>query len=239
MDRRRYIECLQTETARVAALAARGDLSVIAGACAPMTVAEVVVHLGQVNRRATARVRDGADPGKFPPGPDEGVDIATWFAEGATDLVDALESADPDGPLWTLDGPGAHVFSCPGRRQAHESAMHRWDAEHALGDAAPIDADLAADGINELLLGFTKFLHPKGAGEKVHLHATDVEGEWLVRFEPSGLTVEQVCEQGDVTLRGKASDLLLFAWNRVPAAEPFDVVGDAARANVWRQQLAI
>ena len=37
------------------------------------------------------------------------------------------------------------------RRMAHETSMHRWDADNAQGDPAPIDPELAIDGIDEAL----------------------------------------------------------------------------------------
>jgi hypothetical protein len=41
------------------------------------------------------------------------------------------------------------------RRQAHEAAVHRVDAQRAAGAARPggVDAGFAADGLDELLLG--------------------------------------------------------------------------------------
>ena len=77
--------------------------------------------------------------------------------------------------------------------------MHRWDAEAATGTPAPIDPDLAEDGIDEFL---TFFVDPE---------------------EPPGVAVE-VSESGrryelgsGATVGGSASDLLLVLWRRIPA----------------------
>ena len=40
------------------------------------------------------------------------------------------------------------------RRQAHETAIHRYDAESASGDVNGFDLDFAVDGIDEILVGF-------------------------------------------------------------------------------------
>ena len=45
---------------------------------------------------------------------------------------------------------------------------------------------------------------------------------------PDGISFEHGHAKGDVALRGTASDLLLWAWNRVPVDDRFEVFGDAA-----------
>src|SRR6204780_1534249 len=51
-----------------------------------------------------------------------------------------------------LDAPSPLAFWA--RRQAHEPAIHRADAESAAGDVTPFPAVFAADGIDELLVCF-------------------------------------------------------------------------------------
>src|SRR5262249_9741619 len=76
------------------------------------------------------------------------------------------------------------------RRAAQETAVHRFDAQFAAGDAKPIDADLALDGIDEHL-GFVAFglaVKPvEGLSGSLHLHASDVEGEWVQQLAPDRL----------------------------------------------------
>jgi hypothetical protein len=48
----------------------------------------------------------------------------------------------------------------------------------------------------------------------------------LVRFAPDGPLFTREHARGDVALRGSASDLLLFLWQRIPA-ERLEVFGDA------------
>ena len=40
--------------------------------------------------------------------------------------------------------------------------------------------------------------------------------------------------KGDVALRGTASDLLLWAWNRVPPDDRFEVFGEPTLLDAWR-----
>ena len=115
--------------------------------------------------------------------------------------------------------------------------MHRIDAQLAAGTVDPIDPALAADGIDELL-----WLLPRrpwagpiiGNGETVHLHCTDIEGEWFIGFAPAGLQVERVHAKGDLAVRGSASDLLLWCSGRA-SIESLDVFGDAALLATFRQ----
>ncbi len=68
--------------------------------------------------------------------------------------------------------------------------------------ANPIDAELASDGIDEFLEYFTgRPFDGAPVGGTVHLHCTDVDGEWLVTED--GFTREHA--KGDAAVRGPAS----------------------------------
>jgi predicted lipid carrier protein YhbT len=127
---------------------------------------------------------------------------------------------------------------------AIETAVHRWDAQAAVGEGRAIGTDLALDAVDEmfevlLALRGTGELGTENEGKTMHLHATDVvggapgEGEWLVTLGAEGLTVDHTHAKGDVAVRGTASDLLLLLWNRVPAGR-CEVFGDAGLLEQWR-----
>jgi predicted lipid carrier protein YhbT len=59
----------------------------------------------------------------------------------------------------------------------------------------------------------------------VHLHCTDLDGEWLVTLTSPRPTVERVHAKGDVAARGTASDLDLFLWGRI-GGDALEVFGD-------------
>ena len=145
-----------------------------------------------------------------------------------------LESTDPDTPVATFAPPATAGFW--GRRMAHETLIHRWDAESAHGQPGPFDAELAADGIDEGLNVFVPFVRAgsqvKGSGETFHIHRTDGEGEWLVTVEDSGVRVSREHAKGDVALRGRAEDLLLWLWHRTPP-DNLEVFGDPALLDRW------
>jgi len=108
---------------------------------------------------------------------------------------------------------------------AQETLVHRLDVELAAGGAGPVDVALAVDGIDELADTFLTHAERRGItgrGETVHLHATDDDlpagGEWTFTFHEAGVDVARTHGKGDMAVRGPASELLLFAWNRRPVA---------------------
>jgi uncharacterized protein (TIGR03083 family) len=154
-------------------------------------------------------------------------------------LVTTLARADPALPAWTFSASDRTVAFWV-RRRAQETTVHRFDAETAAGTPTPIDAALAVDGIDEFLTAFL----PRFAGNldwfdgTVHLHCTDTdtEGEWLVARRDGDLVVTSEHAKGDVAARGSASDLLLFLWGRVPAAD-LELFGDADLLERFRQAI--
>ena len=65
---------------------------------------------------------------------------------------------------------------------AHETAVHRFDAERAAGRDYRVEAELASDGVDEYLDFVLPRTVAKGLrlGGSVHLHCTDVPGEWII-----------------------------------------------------------
>ena len=90
-------------------------------------------------------------------------------------LADDLAAADPGDDTW-------HVFPVEqkmwvwARRQAQETAMHRWDAEMATHGTSSLDRVLAAEGVQEYFeLGLPRVLsregvEPSGLGAGGALH---------------------------------------------------------------------
>ncbi len=110
-------------------------------------------------------------------------------------------ASTPTRPAWTFvpAGPNAGTAGFWTRRQAHELTVHRYDAQLAAGTTAPVDADLAADGIDELLVVMLPFAASDrltGAGETIHVHCTDRPGEWVVRLAAGGPEVERGAREG-------------------------------------------
>ena len=199
--------------------------------CPGWTVADLLRHLTEVHhfwQVIVSERRDTWEAFERPARPAD-ADLPAVYLAGLDQALAVLSAVDPAQPnwTWTTDHTAGWVI----RRMAHETAMHRWDAEDAAGGLSSVDPELASDGIDEFL---TWFIGDAAEGAapvdgSVHLHCTDVAGEWTVRRSFSGFDVTREHAKGDAALRGAASDLLLALWRRRPLTS-VDVVGDAGVA---------
>jgi uncharacterized protein (TIGR03083 family) len=218
--------------------AERAGVDASVPSCPDWKVADLLAHIGMVHRWAAANCDRAPDDGYLPANemgqaPDGSARV-DWVRTGAAELLDVLAAHSADDPCWTWAPPQTVGFWQ--RRMAHETAMHRVDAQSAAGGTEAIDAELAADGIDEWL-----WLLPrrpwagevKGAGATWHFHCTDVEGEWLATLSEDGLDVQREHAKGDVAIRGAASDLLFWMMGR-GTADPLEVFGDADLLDRWR-----
>ena len=124
--------------------------------------------------------------------PDDPAGLPDWLEGSAAELVATLAGADPDAECWTWTAD--HHVRFWSRRMAHETAVHRWDGQGASGSPEPFDGALAVDGIDEHLENLPFILGAEqtiGAGESLHLHCTDRDGEWLLRLGADGLEVRR------------------------------------------------
>lgn len=229
-----YLTALARESKALAEAAAGAGPSARVPSCPGWTVSDLIVHCASgdlwartiIERRTTERV-----PIELPEKPPTGEALVPWFLEGAHALIDALSKTDPSTSVWTFS-PADRTAQFWFRRRAHETSIHRFDAQLAAETTAPIDAPLAADGVDE----FLTFFAPRwgkdavGVGETLHFHCTDIEGEWLLLGSDDGVTVTREHAKGDAAARGSASDLMLFVWGRVPASQ-VEVFGDGDLLN--------
>ena len=202
---------------------------------------ELLRHIGLVHTRASVILRTGTTErpttanGMLPEPPTDGV--LDWYRETLAALVPDLRALDdPDRPVYSFSPRHRRAGFWP-RRMAQETTIHRVDAEQAVGrPVAPVPSELAVDGVDEI---FTVFVptyaaeRSPGDGRTVHLHSTDSEGEWLIRFDPGDVVVEAGHAKGDAAVRGPAADLLLWLWGR-RALDDLDVFGDRAVAEALR-----
>ena len=240
MRQEEYAQHVRSDSAALLA-AVRAEPDARVPSCPEWDRATLLRHVANVHSWVRAQVAAGPDEertfrdGERPP---EGEELYDWFETRSSALADGLATMDVAAtwPTWAGPQPGTWFP----RRVAQETAMHRWDVA-----PTPIDGDLAADGLDELFRGFLHFL-PKeqfaDAAGTIHLHATDPDlaepCEWLLTLGPQGVVAERIHAKGDVALRGPASDLLLWAWNRVPL-DRFEVLGDAALAARWSSLVSI
>jgi uncharacterized protein (TIGR03083 family) len=173
--------------------------------------------------------------------PGEGEDPVDWLESGAERALAVLGATDPEAPVWNWFDGGPAPARFWFRRMAHETAIHRADAESAAGRLSPVEpAELASDGIDEFLFFLparSKNDGPAPLTGSYHFHTTDVPGEWVVEFGAAGApAIRREHAKADVAIRGAASDLELFLYNR-GGAEGLTVFGDEAMVTAWSDQI--
>lgn len=208
--------------------------------CPGWSLGRLLGHTTKVLQRTALCVRSASTE---PPGEDEYAKLPRdevlfdVYDEVLADLCAALADADPGAPSWNFTGRDL-VNSFWSRRMAHEVEIHRWDAEHAADlTPAPFTPDSAVDGIDELLTVLMPMLSRiknPSLSASFHLHVTDAPGEWLTTFVDGVPTTVREHAKGDLAVRGPASALYLWAWNRgAVGVDGVDTAGDASLLDAW------
>jgi uncharacterized protein (TIGR03083 family) len=242
-----HIAHLDEDGERCAQAAAAAGLDAAVPTCPGWNVRDLLHHLGGVHRWATSFVVTGSprptteeEAARFFVEVGDG-ELLPWFREGLAGLVSALSRASPDLACWTfLTAPSPLAFWA--RRQAHETAIHRVDAEAAAGWSSSCVPGLAADGIDELLNGF--FSRPRGslvADPPVALavRTTDTTDAWTIRIEPDRRVVSAGDGPADCRVSGTAGDLYLLLWNRRALDGRVGVEGNRSVLDLWREHATI
>jgi len=194
-----------------------GPLDAQIPACPDWTVRDLAAHLGGVHEYVCKVIATG--PGRRQHGTISG-DVADWYAARADTMLRLLADLDPDQQCWTHQQGNERVaYWC--RRQAHEVAMHRADARFAVGEKPVYDADLAVDGIGEMLDLWMPRLsaqgHPPTLTATLRLRRIDGPNSWLLIPDPTGppQTMGPThAEPATAEISGTASELLFRLWNR-------------------------
>lgn len=222
-----HITAVETEGALFAEAARRSDLNAAIEFCPGWDMRDLVRHLSEIHLWAAARVAKRTSK-LFPDDisehieswpdlavfwPDD-VDLIDWYLETNANLVDALRAASPTDDIPTFL-PAPSPLAMWARRQAHEIAVHRFDAEHATYSASGFDPEFASDGIDEMVMGFApRSRYAPADTQTIAVHALDTDDRWTVTLSPDGTTTVRGGGPADATLSGAASDLYLTLWNR-------------------------
>lgn len=211
------ITSVSDDARTISSLLRRHGGSAPVGHCPGWLVRDVVAHLGDVHRWATEIVRTGQPAADGHPAPDGDPALADWFDQGAEELTAVLIQTDPETPCWTFGLPPA-VAGLWRRRQALETAVHRFDVERAIGLDSRLPVDLAVAGVTEVV----EFMYPRqvtllrtpAPDFMITFAATDTDDRWTMGTAGPAAGVS-----------GPVVDLLLMLWGR-----PHDAVardGDA------------
>ena len=215
----RYVDLLHRDGERLLA-AAEGALDRPVPACERWRVRDVVGHLGTVFAHKVVALEAGRrpEPGEWS-GPPDGADVVQWCHGLLHRLSADLSGREADSPVWTWWEPDQTAGFWQ-RRMALETAIHRVDVESAIGEVTPVPADLAVDGIDEVL----------------HIMLADVR-----EFDVLGPVVDDrrvTVGIGPVHVGGSPHEVLLWLWGRdgVSDAE-VELTGSAADIDLARRHL--
>ncbi len=231
--------------------AARRGLDVDVPTCPGWTVRDLLLHLGRIHREKALTVREGVTDRDFH-FKEPASDVVEWFEEGAELMLAALRSKDATDPAWTWHGPDQTVGFW-NRRMAHETLIHRVDAELAHGEAGEVDHVIAEDGIDEALEifigGYPDWATPR-LGDRVIRLSTSGRSWWLRAATFSGTTrsgrvledvptvvLESESPAADCEITGDPAALDLWLWGRAPVSD-LTVSGDAELAAYLRNVAA-
>jgi uncharacterized protein (TIGR03083 family) len=223
-----YVGRFAAEAARLRELLSSGDLGAPVPGCPGWDLADLGGHVGGVYRfAATAIVENrGAEP---PAGPRERGELLGWFDAGYGRIHDALAAGDWEQPCWTMAPPGNIRFWA--RRMCHETWLHAWDAQRSQGGGGALDAEPAADGVDEVVRMFfprqVRLGRVPPLRDALEVRVDDVPTDRLVLYGDGS----DPRHAEDAVLSGRAAHLLLLLWKRATLADhPFTVTGDEAAA---------
>ena len=256
MEIAEHIGALRRQGEWLADAAERAGLDAVVPPCSPWQVRDLLRHTGYVHRWAARHITER--PGQIIDGPSEqeilrgGADDAgllAWFRDGHAALTQTLATADPAVQCATfIAAPSPLAFWA--RRQAHETAIHRADAESAAGTTPEYEADFAADGIDELIMGFGRRRKyqpgsdPKTAdGLRLRVLAADTGGAWVIEALQGRLQPRRDAdgsEDAGCTVSGPASGVYLYLWNRADADRAgVTVTGDPGLLSAWQASVRV
>lgn len=243
-----YLAHLRVDSARFADVLRDAPADGAVPTCPEWQSDDLLWHLSEVQWFWGTVVREAVpDPSgiQHPERPAERAALLSFFDDASTTLQTALAATEPGERRWTWSEDQTAGFIR--RRQAHEALIHRIDAELTADvPRAPVDPQLAADGVDEALRVMFGGAPAWGRIDldpdaTVRLRALDTGHTWLVTIgafsgtDPDGkvYTDEPALGVADVdderataaTVEGIAADLDCWLWGR-PTAGSLDKGGD-------------
>ncbi|GAA1258994.1 maleylpyruvate isomerase family mycothiol-dependent enzyme [Oryzihumus leptocrescens] len=235
---RRYREVLEEDFARLRSVAPRA-LDRPVPECEGWVGADVLRHTALVYLHKVETMRRGDWPDPWPPEGIEEAEPLGLIVDAHGQLVAELDARDPAEHARTWWPPDQSVGFWV-RRMAHETSVHRRDVESAAGEGTPIAADLAVDGVDEVLtimLAGDWSDAPVGTASGAAVVVSSGGHDWEVTLGPGHVDVLRGATGGAVaTVAGEPSEVLLWLWGRGPRPA---VSGEEAMVTELRERLAL
>ena len=243
-----HLAALVRSGAALGEAAAAAGLEAKVPTCPAWNVTKLVLHQGMVHRWAAANLRGerNHDSAASRAEGKAAASLLDWYTHGLAALVDTVRATPEDAkaPVFLRDAPPPRRFWA--RRQAHETTIHSVDAIAARLGRWPTAADLAidpvlaADGIDELLMGFiTRGKRRLHAAEPYRLlvRTDDTGHAWTLRLSDGPiLATPGAIERPEVVFSGTAVQLYVSLWNR---ADAITINGRSDLLGQWRKQIRI
>jgi uncharacterized protein (TIGR03083 family) len=237
---REYLGYIRSDGDLIAAVAP-GGLDRPVPVCPPWDVREVLAHLATVYDHKVMAMRLGRKPeeGEWVTDEPFGKNTVEWFADEHAKLLAELVAHSPKDYAWSWWEPDQTVGFWY-RRMALETVVHRVDVESQFGPPSAIDAALAVDGIDEVLMLMLSGDEEAATGVPgtgtVELLTGD--SAWSVVLEDSRTVVTPGRRTSPhAVLSGDPAELFLYLWGRVPG-DALDRHGDESRIALMRSRLA-
>ena len=244
---KQFLHAIEDDSKALCAAAQRG-LDVSVPSCPGWTVRDVVIHTGNLHRQKVTVLKEGLTDSDFNRAEPVG-DLLDWFSEGYGLLLNALRSVDPAIGMWSWYQPD-QTAGFWYRRMAHETLIHRVDAELAHGAVTNVDPVLAEDGIDEALVvfisGYPAWATPEPGTATIRLSTPT--RHWSLRAATfSGTTrsgrvisnmpaviLEPDVDKWDCEISGLSAALDLWLWGRGPLSD-LEVIGNPEHAEMLRK----
>jgi uncharacterized protein (TIGR03083 family) len=175
-------------------------------------------------------------------------DYLEFMGWGYEAITKALDINRPERPTWSWHHSDNSVDFWF-RRMAHETVIHRIDAELAVGAVTPIDEALALDGVDEVLdflpllgswpeapnvdFGIVSIVASTAAGTKV----------WDLSFTDKAATVSAAAEPNEtarLVISGDAEAMDLYLWGRIDLSDPrISITGEGEETFKKLMQVAV
>jgi uncharacterized protein (TIGR03083 family) len=181
-------------------------------------MSDLAEHVAMAYLHKVAAIRENRQP-DWPPELDD-VDPLALLTQATAELDSVFAARDPAGPAWTWGPEQTVAFWI--RRMAHETAVHRVDAEAAAGERTPVDPGLAVDGADEMLSVLLPTIQ-RHWGDELRSQLKGARGEvvavrtggreWRLELGPDGIGFAPSGPL-EATVEGEPEQVLLWLWGR-------------------------
>ena len=175
-------------------------------------------------------------------------DFMEFMSWGFDAITKALDINRPERQTWSWHHSDQSVDFWF-RRMAHETVIHRVDAEQAVGAVTKIDEALALDGVDEVL----DFLPLMGSWPEVpnidfgivSIVATTKSGSqvWDLQFADEAATVsaaDKANASARLVISGDAEAMDLYLWGRIDSSDPrISITGEGEETFKQLMQVAV